>query len=212
MKTVDMQTEISLYFRFFCALHCISDISPNFLAKKKSGMPYAFCQKFRQMTVMMVTEVKEMEKCVKYLTLAPIFWQPVNRKWHQLPFPLSVLNRKSADFGAFLPRPFYVSWPLLVTYKQTCLDKFEQVKTSLRKLRQVWNFFDSLYTSLNKCRQALGKFRQLLTKSKQIWMSLNYLRCTVFPKIVTPALVSNLILVQCSIKLRRESKLNVQDE
>ena len=79
METVDKQTEIALYFRFFFT-HCLSAISPNFLAKKKSGMPYAFCQKFRQMTVMMVTEVKEMEKCVKYLTLAPIFWQPVNRK------------------------------------------------------------------------------------------------------------------------------------
>ena len=37
----------------------------------------------------------------------------------------------------------------------------------------------------------------------------------MFPEIVTPALVLNLILctvVQCSIKLRRESNVIVQDE
>ena len=78
METVDKQTEIALYFRFFLRIVYLP-LAPIFW-RKKTGMPYAFCQKFRQMTVMMVTEVKEMEKCVKYLTLAPIFWQPVNRK------------------------------------------------------------------------------------------------------------------------------------
>lgn len=52
-----------------------------------------------------------------------------------------------------------------------------------------------------------------MDKSRQIKKS--YLRCTVLPEIVTPALVLNLILctvVQCSIKLLRESKVIVQDE
>ena len=73
------------------------------------------------------------------------------------------------------------------------------------------NRFGHFWTSFDKFRQIWTR----LDKSGQIMKSLNYLRCTVFPEIVTPALVLNLILctvVQCSIKRRRESKVIVQDE